>query len=340
MIKKIGIVDVAKASGVSAATVSQVLGGGSRPVHAETRDRIIETARALGYRPNALARALITKRMNTIGVVIQHADRTGLTNPILYAILDGILSTATRQKQFATLAPYGAWDTANAPLPALFDGRVDGVILVAPPSELIAVDHLVESSVPFVMIGARSENPLASSIDVDNFAAAEQISRYLISEGHRRIAFFSHIEGHHQFVDERLAGFRHAMTSAGIDPDPARIVLQARNPDDIDSLLIGNESGRPSAIQCASDNCALTVIRRLEQIGLRVPDDISITGFDDIDAAAVSSPPLTTQRQPAAAIGEQAAEMLLLQIRGGREPGTKLLIPTELVLRSSVSRLP
>ena len=336
---KAGIREIAAASGVSQATVSQVLGNGKRPVRAETRERIEQTARELGYHPNALARGLAKNRINTLGVVIHHDLEAAHTNPTLTAILDGILSAATRHQQHTNIVTYACWADAEASLPTLTDGRCDGIILVVPPRDTALIPALLESGLPFVLIGAHSEAPGVSCVDIDNIAAAEKMVSYLLSQGHRRIAFFSSVTGAHQFVDERVIGYRRALESAGITFDSS---LVATEDEAHRCLTVWRDiayPNPPTAIFCVTDADALSAMHFFTQCGIRVPEDVSIAGFDDIPSAALSIPPLTTVRQPSACAGEQAAEMLLNQINGHQESEQTIYLPTELMLRSSIRRL-
>jgi LacI family transcriptional regulator len=333
-----GIKEVARLSGVSPATVSQVLGGGKRPVSAETRTRVIQTARSLGYRPNAIARGLVKKRMNTMGVVIQHAAETAHTNPALGAILDGILAVGTRRHQYVTLVTYRSWEETRDAVPALCDGRCDGVLLVVPPQGCGLMDGLLERGLPFVVIGAHSDDERVACVDVDNVSTAQRMAEYVLALGHRRLALVSDIDPVHQFVGERVAGFRRALEKAGLVDDPSLVIITEDLGKDLTTLMMRPQDERPTALFCVTDSCALSVLHHLSERGLSVPEDISVVGFDDVPAAAVSRPPLTTLRQPMAAAGERAAEMLLAQINGDTTIPEKLYLPTELIVRQSVAK--
>ena len=334
-----GIKEIAEASGVSQATVSQVLGGGKRPVRVETRARVEQAARALGYRPSAVARGLAGKRMDTLGVVIHHDLQAAHTNPALAAILDGILSTATRRHQHANIVTYSCWEEAEARLPALTDGRCDGVLLVVPPRRTALVPALLDCGLPFVLIGAHSDDPRVSCVDIDNVAAAETVVAHLLAQGHRRIALFSGNPTALEFVDERVRGYRRALAAAGLPFDPALVVTGGRVSEDLAPLL-ERPARRPTALFCVTDADALSTMQFLPHRGLRVPDDLSVAGFDDVPQAAQAFPPLTTLRQPSAAAGGRAADLLLAQINGEQPPGAKVCLHTELVVRRSDAPAP
>lgn len=323
--------------GVSPATVSQVLGGGKRPVSEQTRQRVIHAARTLGYRPNAIARGLVKKRMNTLGVVIQHAAEAAHTNPALGAILDGILAVGTRRHQHITLVTYRSWEEAQDAVPSLSDGRCDGLLLVVPPQDHALLEGLIERGLPFVIIGAHSDDERVPYIDVDNVLSAERVTRYLLEQGHRQIALLSDIQGTHQFVAERVNGYRRALEAAGVSPDSSLIAMRQNVATSLAALI--HHPVRPTALFCVTDACALSALHHLSVQGLRVPEDISVAGFDDIPAAAVSHPPLTTLRQPMALAGELAAEMLLTRIGNLPLEAEKICLPTELIVRASVARI-
>lgn len=338
--KRSGIREIAEASGVSPATVSQVLGSGKRPVRAETRARVEGVAVRLGYRPNAVARGLVKGRMDTLGVVIHHEVESSHTNPALAAILDGILVAATRAGQHTSLVTYSHWGEAEASLPTLTDGRCDGVLLVVPPQTNDLVPALLESGLPFVLIGAHSDHPLVSCVDIDNVAAAETIVSHLLAQGHRRIGLFCRFEETHQFMSERMDGYRRALEAAGVAFDPSLKITGAAAIDGLSLLLRRPFHERLTALFCITDADALSVMQFLNLQGIQIPEDLSLVGFDDIPLAALSFPPLTTMRQPCSAAGERATEMLLEQINGRHEAGRKLCLPTELSIRRSVAAPP
>jgi DNA-binding LacI/PurR family transcriptional regulator len=331
-----GIKDVARACGVSPATVSQVLGGGKRPVREATRQRIIAVSNSIGYRPNAIARGLVKKRMNTFGVVIQHATQSAHTNPALISILDGILSVGTRTHQQVTLITYYSWGEANDALSTICDGRCDGALLVVPPEESNLSQGLLERQMPFVLIGTHSEDPNISYVDIDNIGAGEAAIDYLLQQGHRRIAFISLFLQTYQFDLERLVGYRQALEKAGVTVDANLIMCNSDLEKTIGQLLQMPREMRPTALFCTNDECAMRVIHLLAEKGQRVPEDFSIVGFDDTPSAAMISPPLTTINQPMTLLGECAAELLLAQINNPQESPEKRILPTELIVRRSV----
>ena len=325
--------DVARISGVSIATVSQVLNNGGRPVSKLTRERVQQAAQQLEYRPNALARGLISKRMNTIGLVLLHARLSSQTNPFLTSVLDGVLSINTLRKQTTTLYTITRWEQTAEHLSSICDRRCDGVILVVPPMDCVLPNALSQAKLPYVIASGNDPSSQASSVDIDNVSAASQMTEYLLRLGHRRIAFVhQEQEWVFRFVQERHQGYRKTMESWGVY-DPAFANLSSR-----EALAAAqSDTPRPTALFCAYDANALELIRLLQQCGVRVPEDISVVGFDDIPSASLSWPALTTVHQPAVRIGERAAEMLLDLIDGTGQLGQHETLTTELAVRRSAA---
>lgn len=328
------IKEVAQACGLSQATVSQVLGGGNRPVSARTREHILKTAQALDYRPSAVARGLTRKPMNTLGLAFLHSEDSANTNLFLTLVLDGMLAVTTHRSQSVMLCTVSRWETAEH-LPVLSDGRCDGVLLLVPPMDCALFGILRRRKVPFVVVSAPPPAESNSWVDIDNVRAAREMTEHLLGLGHRRIAFVR--QDYHRafaFMHERQAGYRQAMTEAGAY-DPA---LADCTP--AQALALAPAAPRsPTAFFCLYDMDALVLMEELQHLGLRVPEDVSVVGFDDIPAAAFSLPALTTVRQPVAQLGQRGAERLLSLIGGISEPFGEIL-PTELIVRASTGPPP
>jgi len=335
--------DVAAKVGVSPGTVSVVLNGtrsGTR-VSEAMKGRIRSAARELGYHPNAVARGLSRRRMDTVGVVFPAPSRNEV-NLYYTPILNGILEVATERGQYTTLCTAEKWSDIEENLPMYCDGRCDGLLLIGPPAASPISAALTRRRIPFVLINDTSSDEGVSLVDVDNVDGAFQMTRFLLEEGHRRIAF---VQGDTQMSSAalRLEGFRRAYHCAGLTPIESLILpgyyWRQAGYDAARQLMGLPTAARPTAIFCAGDDIAFGALDALHELSLRVPEDVSVGGFDDLLTAALSQPPLTTVRQPHFRIGRMAAEILLNHIRTG-SGCRKEVLPLELVVRASVAPPP
>lgn len=342
--------DVARLSGVSPATVSHVLHHRTRNMSAETRERVLKAVRSLGYRPGAVPRGETYQSTHTIGVFVWLEPEYPLRDtPYATEVLEGILSVAIGRGWNITLLNVGAWDNAQAQLRRFADGRCDGFLLIgAPPSIGISV-ALRERGFPFVMINSGSEDMTASSVDIDNFAAAREITAYLLAQNHRQIGFLIG-EDQYENVNERLRGFEAAFADAGIAVAPDAVLhpgsyMLEQSRERVEKMLERRQKQLPleriTALLCGNDRLAAHTAQILAEHSLRVPDDISLVGFDDIRYAREMFPPLTTVGQPLYGLGARATEILLEQIGVESVPETpiKEFLPYTVRIRESVSHL-
>jgi len=346
--------DIARQAGVSAMSASVVLNGArsSTRVSLDTRTRIIEAAEELGYRANQVARSLSRRRMDTIGIVaVIESDEI---NVYFLEVLNGLLEAIARCGQNATIFSIQKWEQDENRVLQFCDGRIDGVILLAPnPSQKFVAS--MPQHTPFVSIHSDNFVSRIKNIEADNEGGAYSMVQYLISKGHRRIM---HITGGEDRVGarERVQGYLRALREAGIPEDPSLTIagyFHARVGRETIHRLIENRHRipLPTAIFCASDMIALGCLEALTAHGVRVPEDISIAGFDDNIMARMSVPPLTTVRQPFRKMGHWAVETLLQQIQGeaplyyteGEADSPTAFtdrFPAELIIRESVGVAP
>lgn len=335
------LADVGRAAGVSAMAVSAVLNGArtSSRISLETRERIREAAGKLAYRPNATARALASRRMNTIGVAA--VIEGGEFNHYFLEVFNGILEAASRHDQNTTVFSLHDWARDPERLHRFCDGRIDGLILLAPAFREQHVD--LPGHTPFVSIHANIALPGVLNIESDEERGAYEITRRLLSLGHRRIM---HLAGPDGLIGpaRRIRGYERALASQR-SAKPVMIVPAGFNTSDGRDAMrhwirrYGKEA-LPEAIFSVNDSVALGCIEALAEAGLRVPEDISVAGFDDSVAARICVPQLTTARQPLRSMGERAVEILLTRIT---QPGTtagstdkSVVFPVEIVTRASV----
>ena len=343
------LADVGLAAGVSAMAVSAVLNGAltSSRIAPKTRKRILETAALLNYRANGTARALASRRMHTIGVA-GVVDGNGLEfNHYFLEILSGILMTAGRREENTTLFTLHEWSPDPEPIRRFCDGRIDGLILIAP-RLTVETGRMFPAYTPFVAVHANCPLPGVINVESDEEDGAYEVTRHLIARGHRDII---HITGPRGLLgaERRIRGFERAIVNAGIHFDSSRLVEASFTTSDgriaMRQWLKAHVGDRlPQAAFCASDAIAVCCMEALAELGLRVPDDISIAGFDDTFTARTTVPQLTTVRQPLWSMGNRAAEILLDRIEHPERPLTDtpnpVVFPVEVISRASVASPP
>ncbi len=341
------LADVGRVAGVSAMAASAALNRArtSSRISEETSERIHRAAASLDYRPNVAARALATRRMHTIGVA-SVMDGGGELNYYFLEVFNGILAAAARYEQNTTVFSLKNWKSDAARLPGLCDGRIDGMILVAPWLTQSAVT--LPEHTPFVSIHANTNLHGVANIESDEEQGAYAMVRLLIAQGHRRIM---HVAGPTGLLgaDRRVRGYKRALASARIAADPELLVHGAYNSSLSQEALrewLRRHTGRllPQAIFCANDGAAMGCMEMLAEIGLRVPDDVSVAGFDDTLMARIAVPQLTSVRQPLRAIGVRAVQLLLSRVEKntiGPPAGSKSIVfPVDIVPRASVAAPP
>jgi LacI family transcriptional regulator len=315
---------VARHAGVSIATVSRVLGG-DRRVRAQTEERVLASARAVGYRLNGAARALATQRQGTIGVVFPN-----LSGPYYAGVILGLEETANGLGQSVLIA--GTQDRPESEILVLdLATKVDGLVLFGRTVSDITIAELVGRRVPVVMLG-RPPVASASSVRAENRRSAAALTAHLLEHGHERIAFLGDPRSSPDAA-ERWEGHLDALQVAGVEqrlPD----VCAFREADGRRvAAQVLRRRPAPTALLCASDEIAMGAGAAAADLGLRIPLDLAITGWDDIPVARHLAPPLTTVRQPLAELGARAAALLHAGIEGGGPEEATL--PTELVVRRS-----
>jgi LacI family repressor for deo operon, udp, cdd, tsx, nupC, and nupG len=325
--------DVARRADVSIASVSRFF---SKPelLSKKSHEKIAAAVAELNYHPNALARNLLKSRSGNIMILVND-----ITNPFISQVITEADKAAQARGYSVLLGiTHHCADTEEKYIDQIRSKVADGFLQLSATSRPRQLAR--QNSIPYVnVLECPNDNELPS-VQIDNVAAAKAMTEYLIHQGHRRIAClkgeFSQEYPSPVTVD-RVEGFKQALLTHNIIPDDHWMLDGDYSPE---SGLLAAErifamQNRPSAVFCANDYMALGLVRGLEKNGLRVPEDISVTGFDDVDVASFSQPSLTTVAQPIEALGQQAMDLLIDIIEGLSVENTRLRLPFELVIRES-----
>jgi DNA-binding LacI/PurR family transcriptional regulator len=300
--------DIARKAGVSHSTVSRALHGHPL-ISEETRQRIQEIALELGYRPSAAARTLKTRRSQVLGVVLSNID-----DPFFSEILQGI-EEITQKGNYSLFIAAAHRDARREReiVQTMVEHRVDGVIICSTSFSEEQSRQFLQYGVPIVAVNNQAVEDFRYSIYHDDIDGSRQVTRHLIELGHRKIAYVGNSASGRSTLD-RLTGFRQEMESAGLAV-PVNYVHEEPGGGTVDGLSAAKYflalPDRPTALVCYNDMLAIGVLKGLQQAGVNVPDEISITGFDNIVFSAYTNPPLTTLDQPKRFIGAEAARLLL-----------------------------
>jgi LacI family repressor for deo operon, udp, cdd, tsx, nupC, and nupG len=331
------IQDVAKLAAVSTATVSRALATPER-VSAKTRARVLEAIAKTGYVPNPAARSLRSQKTHMVLVALPD-----LANTFFSRILRGIEETLFEAGYGMIISDLDGSPEKEVHFAAFTAaGRVDGAILLNGHlfgQSRVGKGQPAKINIPLVALCEAIPGADIPQIEIDNRTAACRMTQYLASLGHRSIAYLSGPAGN-VLDHERFRGYREGLETAGL-PFDSSLVL-AGDYTIGSGVAAGQDvvarSKRPTAVFCTSDEMAIGLMRTLLSAGLRVPEDISVAGFDDIEFAAVTEPPLTTIHQPRRELG-QAAASVLIDLLQGRPTPERIRLETELVIRDSVAPL-
>jgi DNA-binding LacI/PurR family transcriptional regulator len=333
--------DVAEHAGVSVQTVSNLVNQRLRQMSDETRVRIEDAMRELGYHPNRTARSLRSARTDTIGFLLLDEGARYLADPMTDQIIAGVGDIA-RDRGYSVLIHAGKpGEIDRGLLTPVLESRVDGVLLFlsGPPEQRAWFPaRAAELEVPVVLLEERhGGGELEMSVTAANRDGARRLTEHLIGLGHRRIGFIAARQPW-PMVEQRQLGYRDALAAAGIPHDASLEVFDgvwdaAEAASMVDRLLAVPEP--PTAIMGGNDLLAVGAMRAARARGLRVPDDLAVTGFNDFAFAEFVEPPLTTVHVPGYEIGRTAAELLIDHLNGEQQPRRDVVLPVELRVRGS-----
>lgn len=329
--KKSTIKDIADKAKVSKSTVSRVINN-SRSVNEKKRKAVLAAMKKLDFRPNQLARGLAGGRSNTIGVVTHD-----IGSPFYDSVARGV-AIELGESPYSPIFVDGQWkeEVEEDAIHTLLERRVDGLILIGGTVSQKKLNKF-RDEIPLVVAGREIADWEDGCFFIDNFAGSYEATKYLIESGHTEIAFIGGIKNHQDAI-RRKKGYTQALIDSGIEVNEALMFEgDFRAPSGVlaaESLL--NRNTRFSAIFASNDEMAIGARLYLYRRGVRVPEDISVVGFDDQPTSAFVTPPLTTVRQPAFELGGVAAKALVHLLDD--EPYDLPELSTKLIIRESVAR--
>ncbi len=325
--------DVAERAKVSISTVSRVLNDTCN-VRADKRERVLEAAAELGYTPNPAAQSLHSRQTGAIGILLPY-----VSGDFYAELLNGIDSAAQEDGRMLLISSsHNSSDELEAALKGMYR-RVDGILVMAPVLTVESVLDRAPSGIPLVFLNTRSEGKRVPTISFDNFGGMRQMAEHLIASGHSKIGF---ITGPRDAYDaqERFRGFLEALRVSGIPVNEDLIFegefTQQAGYDGTKYLLGLPEP--PSAIMTSNDDAAVGALSAIRDAGLRIPEDVSLTGFDNIPSSAFTFPPLTTVHVPIRELGRRSVKLLEAVIANESDDVLQSYaseLPVELRIRAS-----
>lgn len=326
--------DVARLAGVSTATVSRVINTPDS-VREKTREKVLLAMKKCSYKYNALARGFVTKRSNTIGLIIPT-----ISNSVFAESTLGVQECADQKNVRVILGnSYYKYSQEENLIKVLRESQVDGLVITTTNLKGDILKSLVDENFPFVLLFSTIKNGPFSAVGIDNYRGGYVATEHLISLGHKRICM---VAGNFSMTDRsfhRWHGYKKCLKDNGIPYDKELLVQTdyslAGGRNSIQKLL--SLASPPTAVFCSNDYIALGAIKGAKEMGLSLPKDLSIVGFDDMQTASYMVPALTTIRQPAFEMGKRAAELLLQMIETPSKP-IQDMMDTTLVVRESTER--
>ncbi|HEX5936581.1 MAG TPA: LacI family DNA-binding transcriptional regulator [Actinomycetota bacterium] len=328
---RVTIADVAAHAGVSKTTVSHVLSG-NRPVSQDTRARVEDAIGQLGYRPDGIARSLRTRRSHMVALIIPD-----ITNPFYPSLARGLEQElgSTGYRAFICNSD-GETERELGFVREVWDRRVDGIVIDSFHLSADDIDEVTGRRVPIVWLGGSPGTPPPfDAVRPDDEQGAYEATRHLIARGHRAIAM---IDGPEGSGTSRREGYMRALAEAHLEPVPASPLRSDWTREAGARAVPGLFKGRsrPTAVFCANDRTAIGVLDAAHEIGVDVPGHLAVVGFDDIEEAAMTTPPLTTVANPALETGRAAARLLADRMAGRyRGPARSVTLPAPLVVRAT-----
>lgn len=335
--KRVTSLDVARRAGVSRTTVSFVLNDvEGMHISKETRERVLQAARELGYVPDAAAQALASGRTQTIGLLLARRPHAIAADMYLNQIMGTLVREFNRLGMRLMLQIVEDFDDREAYLKLVRSNSIDGILYSGPRVDDKAIVSLIEHGVPTVLMGALP-GPSYYCVDIDNRVAARRAVDHLIQLGHSRIACITNAKPTYSASNERLLGYQDALRNAGISFDPALVRYGDFEPESgyhqMSDLL--NSGTQFSAVFVASDVVAFGAMAAIREHNLRIPQGIALVGFDDVPISRYVDPSLTTVHLPIEELARCAGEMVVDLVRGVKPSKMQVLLDAHLLVRKS-----
>lgn len=326
--------DIAEKSGVSRSTVSRVING--QPyVKKDVRERVLKVIQETGFHPHLAARALASQRSWMIGLILPRGVSSFFADPYFPRLTQGIARVCNQHDYTLGLFLISTQEDEEKILPRVARrGFLDGILVQSGEVGDQLIDRLAMLTVPLVVAGRPFHTDDVSYIDVDNVAASYAAVNHLIQLGYQRIGSIAGSAISTVSLD-RKEGYLKALLDHGRKIDNSLLAEGDYTDEGGYRAMKQLLPARPDAIFAASDSMAVGAMRAAREAGLRIPEDIAFVGFDDLPAAALASPPLTTIRQPIVEFGARAVEILIDLIENGIKPSRRIIMDTELVIRAS-----
>jgi len=334
--------DIAYEAGVSRPTVSVILNGRENVIgiSLETKERVLKAAEKLGYRRNEIARSMITGRSNFIGYLTSGLMREYVTMP-----LQGIVERAEKEKYFVKVFFRKETDSFSDVIKKIMEQRPAGLICRSIREEdyKLLDKECRALNIPYVLIGSGFRRDSGIRIETDDVAGAETIVEHLIGLGHKQIAFFCGNRGS-GYVELRFRGFMNVMKKYGLPISEDHMIFNDVNSEMETAAVRLFSSGKtlPTAIFCGGDHFAMITLRAARRCGLKVPEDISVAGYANMEMCRFADPPLTTVAEPFEEVGELACELLIQEVKRKKmisfQKEIYLDVPVKLIIRESTAK--
>lgn len=327
------IKDVAKMAEVSISTVSRVIND-SKPVSPEARRRVLDAIEELGYRPNEIARSLVTKKTNVMGIIVDDIGSSYVAQ-----IIRGVEEVGRMYNyDLLLLSSYGGKDSELRFAQLLMQKQVAGIIIVSEILNIETLEYLNKTKIPFVYLNKYYNVLESPTVAIDNYDASEKVMKYLIDGGHKKIAYVTQKKDIDITIEkQKIDAYKKWMSSIKEIP----IILSVDGHNISTGYNLGNQvknlikKDQVTALYCCEDEIALGVINYLYDHHIKVPEDISIIGYGDTSLASVYRPALTTIKEPYYDIGAVSIRKILKQLQGEELESQTIVLPVQLIIRDS-----